>query len=43
MWISVGLGKVLDNMKASATDNLCHYMLEQYKPWFQGECLKLLD
>jgi hypothetical protein len=31
------------NMKASATESLHYCELEQHKPWFDEECLKVLD
>jgi hypothetical protein len=43
VWMSVGLGKVYGNMKASATQSLDDYELKQHKPLFDEECSKLLD
>jgi uncharacterized protein (DUF927 family) len=30
-------------MNTSAEDNLGHHRLKQNKPWFDDECLKLID
>jgi hypothetical protein len=30
-------------MKASTTESIHYYEIEQHKPWFDEECSKLLD
>jgi hypothetical protein len=34
---------MIENIKLSIIDRLGNYELEQYKPWFNDECLKVLD
>jgi hypothetical protein len=41
IWTSIGLGKVLGNIKILARESLHHYELKQHKSWFDEECSKL--
>jgi hypothetical protein len=34
---------IRENIKISAEESLGHYELQQHKPWFDDECLKLID
>jgi hypothetical protein len=37
------LGKIRENIKTSAKENLGYNRLKQNKPWFDNECSKLID
>jgi predicted metallo-beta-lactamase superfamily hydrolase len=37
-WENIG-----ENMKTSAKESLCHYELQQHKPWFDDQYSKLID
>jgi hypothetical protein len=37
------LGRVLDNIKTSAKENIGYQKLKHKKPWFDDECSKLID
>jgi hypothetical protein len=34
---------IRENMKSSATESISYYEMKQHKPWFDEECLELLD
>jgi predicted metallo-beta-lactamase superfamily hydrolase len=34
---------IRENIKTSAKDSLCHYELQQHKPWFNDGYSKLID
>jgi hypothetical protein len=34
VWILIALGKVLDNIKTSAKENIGYQKLKHNKPWF---------
>ena len=34
---------IKENIKTSATESLCMHELKQHKPWFDEECLGILD
>jgi hypothetical protein len=36
-------GSIIENIKTSAKDNLGYQKLKHNKPWFDDECLKLID
>jgi hypothetical protein len=38
MWASIGLLKILENIRISAKESLGHHELKQRKPWFDKEC-----
>jgi hypothetical protein len=34
---------IRENIQTKAKESLWHYELQQYKPWFDDECSKLID
>ena len=43
MYINRGSESIKENIKTSATESLGMHEMKQHKPWFDEECLDILD